>query len=103
MKRRDFLKTNAALGAMVLSGAGMMACTSYKKPVLKFPRYRGFNLLAKFSAWGPRRRFEEEDSLFANCDHLNRVGAKKFTEILIKDIIRVTGISAPSMDPKISF
>jgi endoglucanase len=27
----------------------------------KFPRYRGFNLLAKFSARDPRRKFDEED------------------------------------------
>lgn len=43
-------------------------------------------------------RFAEEDSLFVNCDHLNRVGARKFTEILIKDIIQVTEI--PSLSSK---
>ena len=28
---------------------------------MSFPRYRGFNLLAKFGEWGPRAKFEEED------------------------------------------
>lgn len=45
-------------------------------------------------------RFTEEDSLFVNCDHLNRVGAKKFTEILIKDIIQVTKILSLSSKSK---
>lgn len=46
------------------------------------------------------RRFAEEDSLFVNCDHLNRVGAKKFTEILIKDIIQVIKIHSLSSKSK---
>jgi len=36
-----------------------MGCTS--KANMKFPRYRGFNLLAKFSGRGARRKFKEED------------------------------------------
>ncbi len=61
MNRRNFLKTSSALGAVLLSGLGVNVLAKPKKSVLKFPRYRGFNLLAKFSGWGPRRKFKEED------------------------------------------
>lgn len=61
MNRRNFLKTGGALVAMSLSGLGFQASSEPQKSVLKFPRYRGFNLLEKFSGWGPRRKFKEED------------------------------------------
>ncbi len=62
MDRRDFLKTGAAvLGALSVSGAAIRSRAETVPPSVAFPRYRGFNLLAKFGAHGPRRRFEEED------------------------------------------
>jgi endoglucanase len=61
MTRRDFLKTSASFGAISLSGIGVNLLANSKESMLKFPRYRGFNLLAKFSGWGPRRKFSEED------------------------------------------
>ena len=61
MNRRDFLKTSGALGAASLSGLGVQACASKQNSKLKFSRYRGFNILAKFIGRGPRRKFKEED------------------------------------------
>jgi len=61
VKRREFLKTNAALGAMMLSGACIKAAPAAEKAAVPFPRYRGFNLLAKFGGRGPRQKFREED------------------------------------------
>ncbi len=61
MKRRDFLKKSGALAVVSLSGLGVQTSSKSKKSTLKFPRYRGFNLLAKFSGWGPRKKFAEED------------------------------------------
>jgi endoglucanase len=62
MNRRNFLKTGgSALIAISLSGIKLQASNEAQKSVLKFPRYRGFNLLAKFAGWGPRRKFKEED------------------------------------------
>ncbi|MFC1569863.1 cellulase family glycosylhydrolase [bacterium] len=61
MKRRDFIKTSAALGAISLTGLGAHPMTEFNSPKIEFPRYRGFNLLAKFSGRGPRRKFNEAD------------------------------------------
>jgi endoglucanase len=61
MKRRDFIKTSGALIATSFTGLGVQSCDFQKRPKINFPRYRGFNLLAKFSGWGPRRKFNEED------------------------------------------
>lgn len=62
MNRRNFIKKGlATLGALSIQNFGFRACAAPKQSQPKFPRYRGFNLLAKFSAWGPRRKFEEED------------------------------------------
>jgi len=61
MDRREFIKTSAALVATGFSGLEVKAMAQAEKPALKFPRYRGFNLLQKFGARGPRRKFEEED------------------------------------------
>ncbi len=61
MDRRDFLKASGAFVVASLSGLKVKALGNPQKSIPKFPRYRGFNLLAKFSAWGPRRKFEEED------------------------------------------
>lgn len=58
INRRDFLKISAAAA---LSGANAPAMENTPKPKLTFPRYRGFNLLEKFSTWGPRQKFNEED------------------------------------------
>ncbi len=61
MDRRDFIKTSSALGALAIPGAGMNVFTIQDTSINELPRYRGFNLLAKFSGRGPRRQFEEED------------------------------------------
>ncbi|HEX9972233.1 MAG TPA: cellulase family glycosylhydrolase, partial [bacterium] len=60
MNRRNFLKTGS-LAAISLAGLGINGLSQPQKSMLKFPRYRGFNLLEKFSGWGPRRKFKEED------------------------------------------
>ncbi len=62
MKRRDFLKSGAAvLGAMSLSSLGVFALTKPEPSKLKFPRYRGFNLTEKAGGLGPRKKFNEQD------------------------------------------
>ncbi|UCH15860.1 MAG: cellulase family glycosylhydrolase, partial [Bacteroidales bacterium] len=61
MKRRDFIKTGAVLGAVSLTGFGVNTVAGPVRPVTEFPRYRGFNLLAKFSGRDPGRKFNEED------------------------------------------
>jgi endoglucanase len=61
MNRRDFIKTGSALGALTLPGIGMNVFAPADNNASDFPRYRGFNLLAKFSGRGPRQQFEEED------------------------------------------
>jgi endoglucanase len=61
MKRRDFIKTGAALGAVSLTVPGIDILASPVKSIQEFPRYRGFNLLAKFSGHGQRKKFNEED------------------------------------------
>ena len=59
MNRRDFIKASGAFVATSLIGLGCQVGTRSEK--LTFPRFRGFNLLAKFSGQGPRRKFNEED------------------------------------------
>jgi endoglucanase len=61
MNRRDFLKTSGAFAAASLAGLKTGESAESEKSKLTFPRYRGFNLLAKFGELGPRARFEEED------------------------------------------
>jgi endoglucanase len=61
MDRRDFLKTSGTFAATSLTGLKAATSAEHQKPKLTFPRYRGFNLLAKFGEWGPRAKFEEED------------------------------------------
>ncbi|MBN2008591.1 cellulase family glycosylhydrolase [candidate division KSB1 bacterium] len=61
MNRRDFLKTSAAIGAISMTGIVGSTSGQSKDMMLKYSRYKGFNLLAKFSAWGPQKKFEEED------------------------------------------
>lgn len=61
MDRREFIKAGGAIAAMSISGLQVKAAEKPERPALKFPRYRGFNLLQKFGARGPRRKFEEED------------------------------------------
>ncbi|MDZ7310660.1 MAG: cellulase family glycosylhydrolase, partial [candidate division KSB1 bacterium] len=62
MNRRDFVKTGiAALGVLSIPGLNAHVFARPEPTKLKFPRYRGFNLLAKFGTWGPRKKFEEED------------------------------------------
>jgi len=62
MKRRNFIKGSAALGAVSLTSFGVKllpGSNTPEQPVI--PHYRGFNLLSKFSGEGPRRKFSEED------------------------------------------
>ncbi len=61
MNRRDFIYTSGALAAGTFAGLNMLSCATTQTPSLTFPRYRGFNLLEKFSGTGPRRIFQEED------------------------------------------
>ena len=61
MNRRNFIRTSCALSALTIPGAGMDLFTCANRNNLDLPRYRGFNLLAKFSGQGPRRQFNEED------------------------------------------
>lgn len=61
MNRRNFLKTNAIVGAISFTGLGGHSFVAAQKTGLNFPRYRGFNLLAKFSGRAPGNKFNEED------------------------------------------
>ncbi len=61
MKRRDFIKAGATIGAVSLANVKVNIFGSPVKSFPEFPRYRGFNLLAKFSGQHPRRKFDEED------------------------------------------
>lgn len=65
MNRSNFLKTGSALIAMSLTGLGFQVLNEPQKSELKFPRYRGFNLLAKFAGWGSRRKFKEDFEIMA--------------------------------------
>lgn len=61
MDRRTFLKTSGVLGTMAITGFGLASYLQTPPVPPAYSRYRGFNLLAKFGAWGPRRKFDEED------------------------------------------
>ncbi|MBN2102851.1 cellulase family glycosylhydrolase [bacterium] len=61
MKRREFIKSSAALGTLPLTGLKSGSSVFLKSPKSPFSRYCGFNLLAKFSGREPRRKFNEED------------------------------------------
>ncbi len=61
MDRRDFLKTTGAFAAASLTGLKSGFAAEPQKPKLTLPRYRGFNLLEKFSEWKPRAKFQEQD------------------------------------------
>jgi endoglucanase len=61
MDRRDFLKKGSTFAAASITGLKNEKTAVPEKPKLTFPRYRGFNLLAKFGEWGPREKFEEQD------------------------------------------
>jgi len=61
MKRRDFIKAGTVLGAASLTGFGVNILASKEKSDPAFPRYRGFNLLAKFGGRHPGKKFDEED------------------------------------------
>jgi len=65
MKRRDFIKTTGSAVAIAsLTGLGISTLAKQDtkpKHIIKFPRYRGFNLTQKTGGTGPGRKFEEED------------------------------------------
>ncbi|MBA7537457.1 hypothetical protein ES705_29724 [subsurface metagenome] len=61
MKRRDFIKTGGLVGAALLPGFNLSVLSQPYGKATKYSGYRGFNLLAKFSSHGKRRKFEEED------------------------------------------
>jgi endoglucanase len=61
MDRRYFIRTGAAACAAFVPASRLVAGSRPPRPVTWFPRYRGFNLLEKFSGQGPRRVFHEED------------------------------------------
>lgn len=61
MKRRNFLKSSSAATILTLTGFTDKLFNDPIKPKINFPRYRGFNLLEKFGAREPRKRFNEED------------------------------------------
>lgn len=61
MNRRNFIKTASAASIGALVGAGCGSDQSGKRTPFAFPRYRGFNLLAKFSGRKPGDKFEEQD------------------------------------------
>ena len=66
MNRREFMKAGGVFAAISLSGcspAGSVKTSAEpQKPILKFPRYRGFNFPVGFGTKGPqRRKFDEKD------------------------------------------
>lgn len=61
MNRRTFLQHTSALSAAAVTGVSGASFLP-KMPVNPtFPRYRGFNLLAKFGTWNGREKFLEKD------------------------------------------
>jgi endoglucanase len=61
MHRRDFLKTaTVGAAAAVISPAALAAEATAEQPAKKLPRWRGFNLLEKFTAGG-NKPFVEDD------------------------------------------
>lgn len=61
LDRREFLKQAAVAGVVVLSGRKAFGMDDSPPTKWSLPRYRGFNLLEKFSGRGPRRPFVEKD------------------------------------------
>ena len=61
MDRREFIRTGSAVGLIALAGPEVRLMAQSETSPVRFPAYRGFNLLAKFSGRGPRRKFKEED------------------------------------------
>ena len=63
MKRRDFIRTTTALGlgSLAVQGIASLPGKNQVSDMKKYSQYRGFNLLAKFSGLGPKRKFDEED------------------------------------------
>jgi endoglucanase len=62
MDRRDFIKYAGAVSTAALTGFNIASCLqSDNNAMARYSSYRGFNLLAKFSGWGPHRKFNEED------------------------------------------
>lgn len=61
MNRRDFIKTTGIAGAVAFQGLGLNPFNQPVNNMAKYSKYKGFNLLAKFSGDGPRKKFDEED------------------------------------------
>ena len=61
MKRRDFVKTSSIFATGSLIGLNSSSQSANNLSSKDFPRYRGFNLLAKFSGKNPNQKFNEED------------------------------------------
>lgn len=62
MERRNFIKIAGILSATALSGINVVSCKQSENTAMgRYSKYRGFNLLAKFSSRGLRRKFDEED------------------------------------------
>jgi len=49
------------MGSLILPGINACSQSKTIQGMTKYSGYRGFNLLAKFSGTGPKRKFEEED------------------------------------------
>jgi endoglucanase len=62
MDRRDFLRVTGTISAISVTGFNLVSCDHTPNTAMAdYAKYRGFNLLAKFSGQGPRRKFDEED------------------------------------------
>ncbi len=63
MKRREFIKTTSAagIGSVLIPGLSSCSQSITVSDMAKYSSYRGFNLLAKFSGMGAKKKFEEED------------------------------------------
>jgi endoglucanase len=59
--RREFIRTSGAVSFITVTRSEVQLTSQPKTSPIHFPPYRGFNLLAKFSGRGPRRKFEEKD------------------------------------------
>jgi len=61
MKRREFLKTSAAIGVVSMTGLPLDLISMPGINNQSFSEYKGFNLTQKTGGRGPRRKFDEED------------------------------------------